>query len=353
MASNKPNTSYTQQNHKDHIRYLDMLKQEFKKRFDEPPNNERLPEDFDTIKGIGNGAFGEVFLVRDKSSLTYHAMKVVEKEVVVERKHVRHLIIEKKILYSVQFPFLICLDVAFKDNVYLYFVLPFISGGELFTHIQKFGGLSDELTKFYGSQVVLALEYMHHCDVVHRDIKPENILVNSNGYIKLCDYGFCKIMHKKTWTLCGTPEYLAPEIILSKGYSFSVDWWALGVLVYEMNCGQPPFFASDPSQLYEKILDGTYKCPDVMTPNCKHLVKCLLQVDPSKRYGSMKNGIFDIKSHQWFNDISWQSILHQRIPAPFIPICTSAADTSNFPEIEQQKLKKASNCLYEREFEDF
>lgn len=345
--------SYTRQNHQDHQRYLDMLKTEFVRRYQEPPDSEKSPSDYDRIKAIGNGAYGEVFLVRDKSTFTYHAMKVVTKKVVVERKHVKHLILEKKITQACQFPFLVALDEAFKDNLYLYFVLPYIAGGELFTYIQKYGSLSDHLAKFYASQVTLALEYLHHCDVVHRDLKPENILLDTNGYIKLCDFGFCKILKKKTWTLCGTPEYLAPEVIMSKGYTFAVDWWALGVLIFEMGSGYPPFFASDPSKLYEKILEGHFKCPDTLNSDCKNLIKNLLQVDPNKRLGSLKSGVYDIKRHLWFYDICWNSILHQRVRPPFVPICTSPGDTSNFPEVEQTKLKTSSTCQYESEFEDF
>ncbi|XP_032512267.1 cAMP-dependent protein kinase catalytic subunit alpha-like [Danaus plexippus] len=345
--------NYTQQNHRDHRRYLDMLKADFIKRYDENIKSNSTPSDFDSIKAIGNGAYGEVFLVRNKTSFTYHAMKVVEKEIVVERKHVKHLKLEKRILQGVQFPFVISLEDAFKDNVYLYFVLPYVAGGELFTYIQKYGSLSDHLSKFYASQVTLGLEYLHHCGIVHRDIKPENILVDINGYLKLCDFGFCKIIKKKTWTLCGTPEYLAPEVIMSRGYTFSVDWWALGVLIFEMGAGYPPFYASDPSKLYEKILDGVYKCPDTLYPDCKNLIKLLLQVDPTKRLGSLNSGVYDIKRHPWFNDISWQSVLHQRVQAPFVPIAPSPGDTSNFPDIEQIKLKKGSKCYYEQEFQDF
>ncbi|XP_072941846.1 ribosomal protein S6 kinase alpha-1-like [Epargyreus clarus] len=346
-------SSYTSQNHQDHIRYLDMLKEEFIKKYHDPPSYDKNSSDFDNIKAIGNGAYGEVFLVRDKATFTYHAMKVVQKGIVVERHHVKHLILEKKILQGVQFPFIVSLDLAFKDNIYLYFILPYIAGGEMFTYIQKYGNFSESLSKFYASQVTLALEYLHHCDIVHRDIKPENILVDTNGYLKLCDFGFCKILKKKTWTLCGTPEYLAPEVILSKGYSFPVDWWALGVLIFEMGAGHPPFFASDPNRLYEKILEGQYKCPDSFTPECKQVLRGLLQVDPTKRLGCLKNGTFDIKSLSWFKEICWQSILHQRVPAPFVPICPSPGDTSNFPEVSQTKLRKMSKCMYEQEFMDF
>ncbi|XP_023945899.2 cAMP-dependent protein kinase catalytic subunit 1-like [Bicyclus anynana] len=344
---------YTKQNHQDHQRYLEILKEDFQKKYEDAPNSDKSLNNYDSIKAIGSGAYGEVFLVRNKSTFTYHALKAVDKKVVVERKQIKHLILEKRILQGVQFPFIVTLDDAFKDNVYLYFVLPYMAGGELFTYIQKYGGLSDDVSKFYASQVILAIEYLHYCNVVHRDIKPENILVDTNGYIKLCDFGFCKVLAKKTWTLCGTPEYLAPEVIMSKGYSFSVDWWAIGVLIFEMGTGYPPFFASDPTKLYENILDGHYKCPDNLVPDCKSIIKGLLQVDPAKRLGSLKAGVFEIKVHSWFSDLSWASILQQRTTPPFVPICPSPGDTSNFPEIEQIKLKNSSKCFYEDEFEDF
>lgn len=314
---------------------------------------EKCLDDYDRIKAISSGAYGEVYLVREKDTLTYRAMKVVEKEIVVERKHVKHVLTERKILQSIGHPFLISLEGAFKDNVYLYFILPFINGGELFTIIQKYGGLSENLGKFYAAQLVLAIEYLHHCSIIHRDIKPENVLINSNGYLRLCDLGFCKLVKKKTWTLCGTPEYIAPEIILSRGYGFAVDWWALGVLIYEMSMGYPPFIASNANKLYEKIIEGHFKCPASLSADCRLLIKSFLQVDPNKRSGSLIGGTYDIKVHTWFKGTDWQMLLQQRLVAPYIPFCPTPADTSNFPDIEQHILKKASMCRYETDFEDF
>lgn len=344
---------YSQQSHEDHLRYLEMLKEDFYKRYNESPENDKSPENYDRIKAIGNGAYGEVFLVRDKCTFAYHAMKVVEKAIVVERKHVKHLILEKEILRCIQFPFIVGLDAAFKDNLYVYFILPFISGGEMFTYLQKFGNFDETLAKFYCSQIVMALEYMHFCRVIHRDIKPENILIAETGYVKLCDFGFAKVIKKKTWTLCGTPEYLAPEIIMSKGYDFAVDWWAVGVLIFEMVVGIPPFYASDPSKLYEKVLEGNYKCPKTVSQDCKSLLRGFLQVEPSKRLGSQKNGLLTIKSHSWFAELDWSSILNQKMEPPFVPDPQAPGETSNFPEVVQTKLRKNSKCLFAEEFKDF
>lgn len=348
------NTRYTSQVHLDNLHYLDLRKEQFQIKFN---NNrcliEKRSEDYDRIQVIGSGAFGEVYLVRDKSACTYHALKVVEKSIAVERKHVNQLITEKRILQSIDHPFLISLEAAFKDNVYLYFVLPFINGGELFTYIHKFGGLSESLGKFYAAQIVLALEYLHHCCVIYRDIKPENVLINWNGYLLLCDFGFCKLIKNRTWSLYGTPEYLAPEIIKSVGYGFAVDWWALGVLIFEMCSGFPPFMASNPNRLYEKIVQGNYKFPETLSGDLKNLLKGFLQLDPNKRLGSLATGAYDIKSHTWFRDTDWLLLLQQKVVAPYTPICASPGDTSNFPDIEQHTLKKASTCMYEDEFLDF
>ncbi|XP_026765197.2 cAMP-dependent protein kinase catalytic subunit alpha-like [Galleria mellonella] len=336
-----------------HKRYLDVLKQDFVKNYSNPIIYSKSVNDFDLIQALGCGSFGTVFLVRDKVTFVYYAMKAIEKSNVIKKKCLKQVLLEKRILQSVNFAFVITLDFCCKDNLYIYFLLSYEGGGELFALIRKLGSLSESLTHFYTAQIVLALEYLHHCSIIHRDVKPENILINESGYIKLADFGFSKIVKSRTWTICGTPEYLAPEIVMSKGYSYPVDWWALGVLIYEMNAGYPPFYSSDTMKLYEKVFAGQFKTPDTMTPQCKSLVKGLLEVDPTKRLGSLKTGVYDIKGHPWFNDTNWDAILHHKMLPPFIPIFKNPGDTGNFRKVDDFILKRADQCLFEKEFENF
>lgn len=198
------------------------------------PKNCKL-EDFELDRTIGTGSFGRVMIVYVKRNRTQrYAMKMLKKENIVKMKQVEHTLNEKKILCSVDFPFIVKLVYSFKDTSNLYMVLEYVSGGEMFTHLRKIGKYSEENACFYASQIVLTFEYLHYLNCVYRDLKPENVLYDSNGYVKITDFGFAKIIKDRTWTLCGTPEYLAPEIILSRGYNKAVDWWALGVLIYEM-----------------------------------------------------------------------------------------------------------------------
>lgn len=336
-----------------HKRYIDMLKHDFLKNYHHPTVYKKTPKDFDKIKTIGSGAFGIVFLARDTSSFVYYAMKAIDKAEIMKKNCLKQLIAEKRVLQSINFPFLISMDFICKDNSYVYFLLPFESGGELYTLIKRTGPLAENLIQFYAAQMVLALEYLHNCCIVHRDVKPENILITITGYIKLVDFGFCKVIKTRTWTICGTPEYLAPEVILTKGYTYSVDWWAFGVLIYEMCAGYPPFYSANPIKLYEKVLTGNFKTPEAMNSIFKSLVKHLLEVDPTKRYGSLKAGVFDIKTHPWFHEINWYTILNQKDVPPYKPSCRDTGDTTNFREIPEKKLVLSPECLYEKEFESF
>lgn len=312
--------------------------------------------DFDIHRTLGTGSFGRVHLVQYRSTGQYFAMKVLKKSEVVRLKQVEHIQNEKNILEHTHHPMLVNMLGTFQDGTYVYMILEYVQGGEMFTYLRKYQRFSNQVAKFYAAEVLLALEYLHSKNVIYRDLKPENILLDSRGHVKITDFGFAKMVPDVTWTLCGTPDYLAPEIIQSKGYGKSVDWYALGILIFEMLAGYPPFYDEDHFKLYEKILIGKIRWPQHIDPYAKDLIKRLLTSDLTKRYGNLKGGVGDIKRHRWFADVDWRKLRKQEVAPPIVPVIKYEGDTSNFDHYEENTEpygKFADDDLYAHLFVGF
>jgi len=292
-------------------------------------------ENYDLMKGLGEGAFGKVYLSKHKVNGSLWAFKQLKKMEIIKSHQVDHLKNECYILYSLDHPFIVKMDGLAQDQRYLFIGMEFVSGGELFKYLRRVGKFNKFQTAFYGAQVALVWEYLHAQNVIYRDLKPENLLIDKTGYLKLADFGFAKIVASRTYTLCGTPEYLAPEVILNKGHGKAVDWWTLGVLIYEMLVGIDPFNDPDPMTMYQNILKGSLKFPKSVDSDSKSLIKHLLDADLSKRYGNLKNQAQDVKDHRFFDHINWKSLFERQIPAPYVPQLKSDTDTSNFTPIER------------------
>jgi len=291
-------------------------------------------DSFHTLQTLGTGSFGRVHLVKHKETGKFFAMKILKKSEVVRLQQVEHVNSERDILISINHPAIVRLYRTFKDEKNLYMLLEYVIGGELFSHLRRAGRFSNDVAAFYAAEIVSALEYLHAMNVVYRDLKPENLLLDHNGHVKITDFGFAKRVEDRTWTLCGTPEYLAPEIIQYKGHNKGVDWWALGILIFEMLAGYPPFYDDHPFGIYEKILEGKIVFPNHFDANAKDLIKKLLTPDRTRRLGSLKAGAEDVKKHKFFKNIDWDTLTESRsrTQAPIVPVTKSPGDTSNFEQ---------------------
>jgi serine/threonine protein kinase len=249
---------------------------------DEPtPSSPISLDSFQVEKQLGKGTFGKVMLVRKKDNGKIFAMKIIKKALIEKYKHVDHTKTERKVLEELSHPFLVKLRYAFQSKTKLYMVMDFINGGELFYHLKKSRVFSVDRARFYAAEILIALEYLHSQGVVYRDLKAENILIDTSGHIKLTDFGLSKKFFApenfKTYSFCGTPEYLAPEILLGVGHDKSVDYWSLGVLIFEMLSGELPFFNPNKQELYKSIVKAEYQMKTYFSPDSQDLIQKLLE----------------------------------------------------------------------------
>lgn len=290
-------------------------------------------EDFELLKVVGKGSFGKVMQVKKKDTQRIYALKTIRKAHIISRSEVAHTLAERSVLSQINNPFIVPLKFTFQSPEKLYLVLAFVNGGELFHHLQKEQRFDINRSRFYTAELLCALECLHGFNVIYRDLKPENILLDYSGHIALCDFGLCKMEMKdedRTNTFCGTPEYLAPELLLGQGYTKTVDWWTLGVLLFEMLTGLPPFYDENTNDMYRKILSEPLHFPsqDIVPPSAKDLLTKLLNRKPDQRLGA--NGASEIKAHPFFHSIDWRKLLQRKYDPTFKPNVVDALDTKNF-----------------------
>lgn len=308
------------------------------------------PADFEYLRLIGRGTFGRVFQVRKKDTKRIYAMKVLSKREIALKKEVTHTMGERKILeQSLDCPFLVGLKFSFQSEHELYFVTDYKSGGELFWHLQREGRFTEERARFYIAELVIALGHLHKYDIVYRDLKPENILLDATGHVALCDFGLSKPdlgAGQLTNTFCGTTEYLAPEVLLDEsGYSKLVDFWSLGVLLFEMCCGWSPFYAEDTQQMYRNICFGKIKFPrGAIGDDGKQFVKGLLNRNPKHRLGCQRDAL-DLMEHPFFRDIDFEALSNKQLTPPFKPLVESEESVANFdPEFTETDVSEAASA---------
>jgi serine/threonine protein kinase len=290
---------------------------------------------FNFLAVLGKGNFGKVMLAETKTTKQLYAIKVLKKEFIIENDEVESTRSEKRVFLIAnkeRHPFLLNLHACFQTETRVYFVMEYISGGDLMLHIQR-GQFGTKRAQFYAAEVCLALKYFHENGVIYRDLKLDNIMLTLDGHIKVADYGLCK---EEMWygsttsTFCGTPEFMAPEILLDKKYGRAVDWWAFGVLIYQMLLQQSPFRGEDEDEIYDAILADEPLYPIHMPRDSVSILQKLLTREPDQRLGSGPTDAQEIMSHAFFRNINWDDIYHKRVQPPFIPQITSPTDTSNF-----------------------
>ena len=309
--------------------------------------------DYESIKIIGRGAFGEVHVCRVKKTGEIVAIKKIKKEEIIKKNQIIHIRNEQKFMSKVKSPWIVELKASFQDNDFLYLVMEFLPGGDFMNLLIEKDKLTEEEAKFYTAELILAVESIHKLDCIHRDIKPDNILIDKTGHIKLSDFGLAKVSdklyeqnstktpnynpnkrtHQKLYSCVGTAFYVAPEVLKKKGYSQEIDWWSVGVIFYEMLVGYAPFYAEETQEVINKVLGKIWEVPEEikLSKEALDFMKRMMS-DPNERLG--KNGPEEIKSHPFFKGVDWDNIRNNMKP-PFIPDIENDYDTKYFETFEE------------------
>ncbi|TVY28572.1 Protein kinase [Lachnellula hyalina] len=337
--------------------------------------------DFELVRTLGTGTFARVWLVRladpkEEDRDKVFALKVLRKVEVIKLKQVDHVNHERSVLADIAgHPFITTLITSFSDHDSLYMLLDYCPGGEVFSYLRKAKRFDENTARFYAAEIVLILEFLHEREgVAYRDLKPENLLLDAEGHIKLVDFGFAKRLGNskrrsfttifrrrtnsrpvlpssdsedslsdynkgETYTLCGTPEYLAPEVIQSKGHTTAVDWWALGILIYEFLTGYPPFWNANPIEIYKQIVSKPVHFPTnpVISPDAKDIICQFCTVDRSHRLGNISGGAARVKSHPFFTGVVWDDVYYRKYKGPIIPQVRYPGDAQCFDMYPDEK----------------
>jgi len=301
------------------------------------PNSGVTLEDFEVIKTIGKGGFGKVLKVRKRDNQKIYAMKVMNKTKISGQRQLQCLIAEKNIMLNDN-PFLIHLHYSFQTDTKLYFVMDYIPGGDMAFHLDSKGRFSEKEVRFFAAEIALALEHLHSCGIVYRDLKLENILLDRSGHICLTDFGLSKELDSvgsTTKTVCGTPTYLAPEVLLGQPYGNAIDWWSLGVVMYELFTGMNPFDARDFDAVLNNILHSTIVIPEYVPADARDVMEKLLQRGPAKRMCSGPLGSGEIQNHQFFSTVDWKKMMVKVMKSPYVP----KGEENHDPKLEEEGME--------------
>ena len=338
-----------------HLSSQDVLDRELKRREKERASlttTKLAWDDLDLRQVLGEGSFGCVRLCVHKPTKEPYALKALHKGHLISTNQVQNTINEKRMMEACIHPFILKCIGAFNGAKHVHLVLDLCLGGELFTRMSKVGVLKAKDAAIYTAMVASALGFLSARNIAHRDLKLENLMFDAKGYLKVIDFGFAKIIEKRTWTFCGTPDYLAPEILSHAGHNHAVDWWTLGILLYEMVHGEPPFVDDDQMVTFKRISKLDYRVRSTIPPECKDLIQKILVLNPSKRYGMLAEAENDVLRHPLLAHIDVQKLIKKELPVPFVPKCKDPTDCSNFDHYPAMSSGKKYDKYLDKKYDE-